>query len=110
MIEVGEYVRTKNGEIHKVIEVNEDPQDWNYYKYKNNMGDFEIYIVKHSKNIINLIEVGDYVNGYRVRCVYLEGKKHYIKLENFDLRVYDKEIKSIVTHEQFEAMKYKVEE
>ena len=27
-IEVGEYVRTKEGEIHKVIKMKEDDRDW----------------------------------------------------------------------------------
>lgn len=105
MIEVGEYVRTYQGDIGKVATVTstgiiiEDERHIHFDR-----------ITKHSKNIIDLIEVGDYLNGHRVRCVYLEGKKHYIKLENFDLRVYDEEIKSVVTSEQFETMKYKVEE
>lgn len=56
-IEVGEYVKTKNGEIHKIIEIN-NPNDelWTYYKFENNMGNYKENIVKHSKNIIDLIE------------------------------------------------------
>ena len=30
MIEVGEYVRTKEGEIHKVIKIIEDDEAWDY--------------------------------------------------------------------------------
>ena len=36
-IEVGEYVRTDYGEIHKVVHIVEDDGDWNYYRYENNM-------------------------------------------------------------------------
>lgn len=76
------------------------------------------HIVKTSHNIIDLIEVGDYVNGHKVidDCRFdtnsegndfieigIESDKYlncYITLED---------IKSILTKEQFEQMKYKVE-
>ena len=71
-------------------------------------------ILEASHNIIDLIEVGDYVNGYKVsfkgddyqpfvQCDYPveEGStNHY--------RFYEKAIYSIVTKEQFESMSYKV--
>lgn len=66
-----------------------------------------------SLNLIDLIEVGDYVNGYNVSATYLEGTNYYIKLENEytdGKRIYNKDIKSIVTKEQFEQMSYKVGE
>lgn len=59
-IEIGEYVRTDYGEIHKVVHVVEDDGDWNYYRYENTMGDFQMSIVKHSKQLIDLIEVRRY--------------------------------------------------
>ena len=70
-IEVGEYVRTKNGYITRVDE------STNIFNlgYKEQYVDMEttIYgftceeeIVNHSKQLIDLIEVGDYVNGHRV--------------------------------------------
>lgn len=55
-IEVGDYVRTKEGEIHKVIKIIEDDGDWDYYCCGNNVGYFAMDIAKHSKNIIDLIE------------------------------------------------------
>ena len=57
-IKVGDYCRTKDG-IHKITEIKEDTLDtWamKYYRYDNNMGDFESEILKHSPNIIDLIE------------------------------------------------------
>ena len=56
-IEVGEYVRTKEGEIHKVIKIIEDDGDWDYYCCENNAGYFTMDIAKHSKQLIDLIEV-----------------------------------------------------
>lgn len=58
-----------------------------------------------------MIEVGDYVNGAYVTDVYLEGTRHYIKLRELEhIRIYGSYVEEIVTHEQFEAMEYKVEE
>ena len=45
MIEVGEYVRTKEGEIHKVIKIIEDDGDWDYYCCENNTGYFAMFIL-----------------------------------------------------------------
>lgn len=66
-------------------------------------------ITKHSKNIIDIIEVGDYVNG---KEVYNENGKLAIELVEcippFE-HIEDIDIKSIVTKEQFENAEYKVE-
>lgn len=57
-------------------------------------------------NLIDLIEVGDYVNGYRVTYVY----PNLIKVDSTDIwEIHPHDIKSIVTKEQFESMKYEVE-
>ena len=64
-------------------------------------------IIKASNNIIDLIEVGDYVNGGQVR----EKKEDYIRISggNFMFQyLKENEIKSIVTKEQFEVIKYEV--
>ena len=107
-IKVGEYIRTIEpyGDIFKVIGIGKE-KVLVVDTYENSLVATG-YVKKHSPNIIDVIEVGDYVNGHRVRCVYSEGEKHYIKLENFDLRVYDEKIKSVVTHEQFNSIKYEV--
>ena len=53
------------------------------------------------------------VNGYKVKAVYLKGYRKYIKLSNAyesgkGIRTYNEDIKTIVTKEQFESMKYEV--
>lgn len=71
-IEVGEYVRTKRG-ISKVLEV-KTVQPKMYGKHDvvylidkcPRMYISNTEFIKHSKNIIDLIEVGDYVNGFEV--------------------------------------------
>jgi hypothetical protein len=104
---VGDYVRTINGEIYKLI----DDFALIYFQKEQEHGIPEHQIINSSPNIIDLIEVGDYVNGHKV-----------FKKEKYELRVEDREntwgiaildetdIKSIVTHEQMEAMQYRVEE
>ena len=50
------------------------------------------------------------MNGEYVRATYLDGEIKYIKLgiEIKGKRIYGKDIKSIVTHEQFNSIKYEV--
>lgn len=63
---------------------------------------------KVSENIIDLIEVGDFVNGYQV---YLEeGELAYELSEHMPPYEFIKNIKieTVLTHQQFEANCYKV--
>ena len=67
-------------------------------------------IVKSSPNIIDLIEVGDYVNNEKVIQMYNPEGKYtlWIKLNDNTFIDNQEDIKSIVTKEQFSSMKYKV--
>ena len=64
-----------------------------------------------SPNIIDLIEVGDYVNG----CLVSEIKDKWLILNYADIETYEQlerkneNIKTIVTKEQFSQMEYKVD-
>ena len=124
MIEVGEYVRNKDGKILKIDSFEKDLRNIEVVCFATG----EVYtrqklneIIKtHSKNIIDLIEVGDYVNGKEVEeiCSYdKDGNDKYelgiceIDCEDvYYIPLKDIEIKSIVPKEQFESMKYKVED
>ena len=73
-------------------------------------------IIKAIHKIIDLIEVGDYVNGYLVTAVSKDvygetivfvGQK-LIEEAGYYRSYYSKDIKSIVTKEQFESMKCEV--
>lgn len=73
-------------------------------------------IVKASHNIIDLIEVGDYVNGHKVLEIYKDRIKFgedglvLARRSNYDnYYLYLEDINSIVTKEQFESMKYSLE-
>ena len=61
---------------------------------------------KASHKIIDLIEVGDYVNGFRV--VYINHKYEYLEVSDEEYIINKEDIKSIVTKEQFESMSYKI--
>lgn len=118
MIEVGEYVRTEKGKIGKVIRMRKyDNSRYDRPHYLIEWNNGKIYFMsqvknfKHSKNIIDLIEVGDFVNGYKVDSI--ENRKLVIGnttqvveqiLEN------NEDIKTIVTKEQFNSVMYKVVE
>lgn len=125
-MKVGDYVRTKYGIIAKITDIIEDLSidcDRNVY-YENSLNDnmpmMEIpynlkdeYIINSNPNIIGLIEVGDYVNGYYVEDITNTGEElvlHIITGSNYFQSpfLYNEDIKSVLTHEQFEAMKYVV--
>ena len=113
-IEVGEWVRINNDfrlialGIGKVIKIS---QDTIYVKMNLDLPiALKIEnITRHSFNLIDLIEVGDYVNG---KEVYSEDGKLAIELAEhmppYEL-LEDMEIKSILTHEQYEQNCYTVE-
>ena len=117
MIEVGDYVRTKEGEIHKVIKIIEDDRDWDYYCCENNTGYFAMDIAKHSKQPIDLIEVKDVIK-YRINNIsttletkgYVEGIVDISNEEMLQRIKSDKnyEILEILTKEQMEANQYVV--
>ena len=84
-------------------------------RYKNDIELVSIGNLKASHSIIDILEVGDYVNGHRVDKVVIGPKCSYVLLEEVgyyvdtqkDIDDYD--IKSIVTKEQFSQMQYEVD-
>ena len=108
-INVGDYVRTNDGYINKVKKVYE----WNILVDARDLFGEEINIpnneiMKFSPSIIDLIEVGDYVNGELVQYIIKHEDEVFIKTGFEDYS--EDEIKLIVTKEQFEAMQYVVKE
>lgn len=109
MIRINDYVRVGT-KIGKVISIKEANKKWKYIVKFNKRTTHvaEWCIKKHSPNIIDLIECGDYVNGYKVINVK---KLTFATLEHNGTKVHHKQcvtIKSIVTHEQFNSIKYEV--
>ena len=128
-IKIGEYVRTIDGKI-AIFDRYSSREEKSLYKSpfncfiklqgrKTPLQCDNGYIVKHSPNLTDLIEEGDYVNGKKVVELDFEDEtilvlpiytsdelfnaiEHYVHLEHF-------KIKTIVTHEQFESASYEVE-
>lgn len=138
-IQKGMYVRTKDG-IAKylglgknVLTINESNQfkhyanqhlfdnsifdvghDWGDTLSNEEFKSIEKYTEKDpSFNLIDLIEIGDYVNGNKVTSVEPVDEKdteRYLGFGDYDYYIHDNEdIKDIVTKEQFETCKYVVE-
>lgn len=123
-IKVGEYVRlARNQGINRITKIDskkyfleKDIDD----KYGDGMCVLEEYelkdeIIKHSSNIIDLIEVGDYVNGYKVTRIYEDIEK-FVQCDypveagiTNHYKFYNMAIKSICTKEQFAAVEYKLD-
>ncbi len=111
MIEVNEYVRTDKGYIFKVDEEKTTLQVINFLDVEYGK------IVKHSKQLIDLIEVGDIVNGYRVKNVINEGPCPSGKCVDIDsskdsseCTLWEEDIQTILTKESYMANCYKVGE
>lgn len=120
-IKVGEYVRNNKGNIGKVIGIFGGHCTAKYHiEFKGIVKVKRQYlstntIVKHSKNIIDLIEAGDYVNGYKVsdkESTLLITNVKGIDRSSYHIPIsqYGDGIKSIVTKEQFARMEYRLED
>lgn len=133
-LEIGMYVRTKDGHIDKIKNIaeeyyciGEDEEDKLYKIYQlsniyyddefneDNDWVFEKFIIKASYNIIDILEVGDCVNrnkiGYMDDCKGAM-KQFYYDYENpnEDVGHWEEEIKTVVTKEQFESIEYRIGE
>lgn len=128
-IEVGEYVRTKDGRIAQIKSIDYEAGIYRFDRiiyindfsmqedvlYNNEM--FKKLIVKHSKQLINLVEVKDVIR-YRIDNIsttletkgYIEGIVDISDEEMLQKIKSDKNyhILEILTKEQFEANCYKV--
>ena len=115
MIKVGEFIRTED-EILQVEAIGDNFIKFRNYTCSDDLESFLKPNYKHSHNIIDLIEVGDYVNGhlvvgfneevdingYKYKEIEIESDhliNHYLKLED---------IQTIVTHEQMKSIEYRV--
>lgn len=117
-IEVGEYIRTEDGFIGKV-KIIETELDETYRIYKRYVFDKNVEIIninesdieKHSFNIIDLIEEGDFIKikdeYLKDKCLTLDTESWLNKVKREILNNYWKLV-SIVTKEQFKAIEFEV--
>ena len=113
-IEVNEYVRTDKGEIAKVTSVSKETLGEIFGTNEIHIGfcNTEPYvygnIVKHSKQLIDLIEEGDYVNGHLVEEVRISCFNISIFVNEYEIELHENDIKTILTKESYMANCYKV--
>ncbi len=115
-IEVNEYVRTRAGHIYKITNIDENGLIyWNKIQCGWSEQQLEDIIVKHSKQLIDLIECGDFVNGYKVVSVDYDVMNDTTECIELDLNsnyqynfISIRQIKTILTKESYMANCYKV--
>lgn len=119
------YVRTEKGiaKIKKIFPDGSEP----YFEAKYETDTYlEIYydseyvseydVLKASYNIIDILEVEDFVSTTTGECAVIAGvyndinSKKYLRLCNCIGEYYEDDIKTVITHEQMEQMAYKVGE
>ena len=109
MIEVGEYVRTKSGEIGIFNKYFEDKQWFEMKKTDNVFYGIPVSaIIKHSKIVSEVVEIGDYVNGKRIHKIDKGQNYCYLYYGNCKTFV-DYQIKTILTKELYQSNCYTVE-
>lgn len=106
-IEVNEYVRTDLGIIYEYTEDEKNDLQMRDFRLCNDGN-----IVKHSKQLIDLIEVGDVLE---IRTGLHSSFKYFVENEDNLLLLKEQvkefwNIETILTHEQFEQNSYKVGE
>lgn len=117
-LEVGMYVKLVN-DVEDIVVINKIANVFETTILTENDG--SIYqgeytkenVVKASYDIIDLIEVGDYVNGEKVGYIDdCDGamREYYYDYEDASIDVghWQEEIKSVITHEQIEQMEYRL--
>lgn len=105
-LEVGQFARLKSGYIVKVLNVKDD---WIETDTKFITRTFPKDFVKASYNIIDILEVGDYVNGRKIVDIFYDAIDNVMNICVLGSIVYDNnEVKSVITHEQMEQIAYKV--
>lgn len=126
-VDISEYVRTEKGLIAKYLGFEKEDSDMEYnkhlfdnkiywyyeyyneYVYKEDWEQFKENIVNHSKQLIDLVEVGDIVE---IRTGLHSSFKYFVENED-NLLLLEEQVKqfwnieTILTKEQFEANCYK---
>lgn len=115
-MKVGDYVRTEDG-IDKIIGYRYEAEYENghvlWFEKSDSGGRFtDKDLPKSSPNIIDLIEVGDYINKQRVCHIEYDeddNLQYIFTGNNYQYALNEDDIKSIVTKEMFANAEYRVE-
>ena len=113
-IKQGMYVRTKDGELFQCLMINIDESNPSLNRFMNEWGNmimFDEIEGEPSYDIFDLIKPGDYVNGrlvYQVGYNFMDDLVLKMSDSNYNDFIYPKDVKTIVTKEQFEHAVYEV--
>ena len=122
-IKIGDYIRTQNGLIGKLEEINKEPTDETitYIVTDNFLGIID-EIKKYSPNKLDLLEIGDLIRFKELRIfTYNFGTSFYNnyiseihskeELENIKKEIKSKKIRllGIITKEQIKDIEYRLE-
>lgn len=111
-MEIGDYIRYKEEGIQKIGRIEKISatlaDDALIIEVDNGDVITSDDVLKSDKGILHVIEVGDYVNGHEVLEKYHDELR--LNTENDVLCfIKEKDIKTILTKQQFEAMQYVIE-
>ena len=126
-LQIGEWVRTKDGQIDKIYDYKKDTKIYICEKdliidSQNLLATHIKDIVKHSKNIIDILEIGDIIEleGEKYQVLYDESynklgilipNKNYLAIKHTTLEYIFQKYKkvTILTKEQYMQNCYKVD-
>ena len=115
-MKIGDYVRFYDRDWTEIGKIVGEVEDSHLKVVECKDGYYDLgNFIKSSPNIIDLIEVGDYVNGNKIIKISNDHCGRTILIYGFDdgdfqcaLAIYQSDIKSIVTKECFESMEYRI--
>lgn len=120
-ISIGEYVRTPKEGIWIISHINKPFEDDDENKVclcQNSKVAFvsinTIKQLKHSKELIDLIEEDDYVNGFKIRDICEDDEGEIFVTEKWGdddyhgCDFYNEDIKSVITKEQIKQIEFRI--
>ncbi len=116
-LEIGIYIRAEKHGIKRILDIGSYCGMNQYILDEEGTYTIDNSIIKSSHNLIDLIEVGDYVNGCLVLFAgavtwdndgNILDKRVHINRSGNDLWLSEKFIETVVTKEQFKSVEYEV--
>lgn len=111
-LEIGNYARVGTAGIKKITAITRNAQK-EIVNFVDERGFFINikYVQQVEKNVLNLLQDGDYINGYRITKIGEAGQGQWAYWREYDRGwtfIKEENIMDILTKEQFESRKFKV--
>ena len=108
-MKVGDYVRFYDRSWTEIGQIVGEVEDSHLKVVKCRDGYYDLDgFIKSSPSLIDVLEIGDYVNGYIVKDILDNGPNGLVVQSAIDF-LYEREIKTIVTKEMYSSVEYRVE-